>query len=134
MSELSMRSFSTGSKHEPGPLQVGDQLPDSAWHMPDCATIEGQTPFSIAIPRSSLPAPPTNRREWWLAKLIGNTARDKIHQAALRKPGWRSIVVWVCQTEKPERLARLERIRNPVAAILRLCTRPIILPSPIWPE
>jgi DNA mismatch endonuclease Vsr len=28
---------------------------------------------------------PTNRREWWLAKLNGNAARDKLHQAALRK-------------------------------------------------
>jgi len=26
---------------------------------------------------------PTNRREWWLAKLNGNTARDKLHQAVL---------------------------------------------------
>jgi DNA mismatch endonuclease Vsr len=25
---------------------------------------------------------PTNRREWWLAKLNGNAARDKLHQAA----------------------------------------------------
>jgi len=44
---------------------------------------------------------PTNRREWWLAKLNGNAARDKIHERALRKLGWRSIIVWECQTEKP---------------------------------
>ena len=39
---------------------------------------------------------PTNRREWWLAKLNGNAARDKLHQAALRKLGWRVIVIWEC--------------------------------------
>jgi DNA mismatch endonuclease (patch repair protein) len=32
---------------------------------------------------------PTHRREWWLAKLEGNAARDKKHQRALRKLGWR---------------------------------------------
>src|SRR5213596_1549254 len=50
---------------------------------------------------------PTNRREWWLTKLNGNAARDKLHQRALRKLGWRSIVVWECETEIPKRLERL---------------------------
>jgi len=50
---------------------------------------------------------PTNRREWWVAKLEGNATRDKVHQRALRKLGWRSIVVWECQTENPKRLERL---------------------------
>src|SRR6266545_1588477 len=27
---------------------------------------------------------PTHRREWWLAKLEGNAARDKLHQSALK--------------------------------------------------
>lgn len=49
---------------------------------------------------------PTNRRDWWLAKLNGNAARDKVHQRALRKLGWRSAVVWECETENPEKLAR----------------------------
>ena len=30
---------------------------------------------------------PTNRREWWAAKLEGNAACDKLHQAALEKLG-----------------------------------------------
>jgi DNA mismatch endonuclease, patch repair protein len=51
---------------------------------------------------------PTHRREWWLAKLNGNATRDKLHQRALRQLGWRSIVIWECQTEKPDRLARLQ--------------------------
>ena len=42
---------------------------------------------------------PTNRREWWLAKLNGNAARDKRNQAALEKLGWRVLVIWECETE-----------------------------------
>ena len=52
---------------------------------------------------------PTNRREWWLEKLNGNAARDRVHASALRKLGWNVVVVWECQTERmnfPERLAR----------------------------
>jgi len=50
---------------------------------------------------------PTNRREWWLAKLNGNAVRDKLHKRALRKLGWQSIVVWECQTENPKSLEQL---------------------------
>lgn len=52
---------------------------------------------------------PTNRREWWLTKLNGNAARDVVHAHALRKLGWKVVVVWECQTEKarfPEKLTR----------------------------
>jgi DNA mismatch endonuclease (patch repair protein) len=52
---------------------------------------------------------PTHRRAWWLKKLNGNAARDKMHQRALRKLGWHPIVVWECQTEKPKTLDRLSR-------------------------
>jgi G:T-mismatch repair DNA endonuclease (very short patch repair protein) len=34
-----------------------------------------------------------------LAKLNGNAARDKLHQAALKKLGWRMIVIWECEAE-----------------------------------
>ena len=50
---------------------------------------------------------PTHRRAWWLAKLEGNAARDKLHQRALRQLSWRAIVIWECETEKPKKLARL---------------------------
>jgi len=50
---------------------------------------------------------PTNRREWWLAKLNGNASRDKIHANALRRLGWRTIVIWECQAEKANNLARV---------------------------
>lgn len=39
---------------------------------------------------------PTNRGEWWMAKLNGNAARDQRHQAVLKKLGWRVIVIWEC--------------------------------------
>jgi DNA mismatch endonuclease (patch repair protein) len=42
---------------------------------------------------------PTHRQDFWLAKLNGNAARDKVHQRVLRKLGWRSIVIWECETE-----------------------------------
>jgi len=49
---------------------------------------------------------PTHRRAWWLKKLEGNAARDKLHQRALRKLGWRSVVIWECETEKPDAMLR----------------------------
>jgi len=54
---------------------------------------------------------PAANRAFWQAKLEGNAARDQRHRAALRKLGWRTAVVWECETRKPERLARrLERL------------------------
>jgi len=50
---------------------------------------------------------PAHRRAWCLKKLSGNATRDKLHQYALRKLGWRPIVIWECQTEKQETLEYL---------------------------
>jgi DNA mismatch endonuclease (patch repair protein) len=47
---------------------------------------------------------PRSRREWWQAKLNGNAVRDKRHQAALKKLGWRVIVIWECETEVMQRM------------------------------
>ena len=56
---------------------------------------------------------PTNRHAWWLARLEGNATRDQLHQRALLKLGWRSVVVWECETEKPKGLDRLKwRLTN----------------------
>jgi DNA mismatch endonuclease (patch repair protein) len=52
---------------------------------------------------------PTHRRDWWLKKLEGNAARDRLHQRALRQLGWHPVVIWECQTEKPEALDRFSR-------------------------
>ena len=43
---------------------------------------------------------PTHRQDFWLAKLNGNAARDKLHQRALRKLGWRVIVIWECEDQE----------------------------------
>ena len=51
---------------------------------------------------------PTNRRAWWLRKLEGNAARDKLHQRALRRFGWKVVKVWECETEEAGFAARLE--------------------------
>jgi len=50
-----------------------------------------------------------NRRKWWLTKLEGNAARDKRNQAALRKLGWRTVVVCECQIEKLKSLEKFAR-------------------------
>lgn len=52
---------------------------------------------------------PTNRREWWLTKLNANAARDELNQKALRKLGWRSIVIWECETESTEKMKRVAK-------------------------
>jgi DNA mismatch endonuclease (patch repair protein) len=56
---------------------------------------------------------PTHRQKFWLAKLTGNAARDKLHQRALRKLGWRVIVIWECETKKIAKLlTRISRINT----------------------
>lgn len=40
---------------------------------------------------------PETNRDRWRDKLEGNRARDERDQAALRKLGWRVMVVWECQ-------------------------------------
>lgn len=49
---------------------------------------------------------PATRREYWLAKLNRNVARDKAAVRRLRKLGWSVMIVWECQTT-PKKLDRL---------------------------
>ncbi|ROZ66244.1 DNA mismatch endonuclease Vsr [Ramlibacter sp. WS9] len=58
---------------------------------------------SVACSDSRLPK---TRVEYWLPKLARNQARDKQNIAALRKLGWRIMVVWDCETAKRETLTR----------------------------
>jgi len=48
---------------------------------------------------------PTSNRTFWVKKLEGNAARDRVKERALRRLGWRVIVVWECETAKLERLS-----------------------------
>ncbi len=49
---------------------------------------------------------PTSHRNYWLAKLQRNAARDKSNRRALRRAGWGVLVIWECQTG-PAKIARL---------------------------
>ena len=49
---------------------------------------------------------PTSNEDYWIPKLCGNVARDKLHKRALTKLGWRVLVIWECETKDVERLIR----------------------------
>ena len=50
---------------------------------------------------------PTANRKFWMDKLEGNAARDKKTRRTLRRLGWRTYVIWECQTEDVVRLEKL---------------------------
>lgn len=54
-------------------------------------------------PRS---ARPSTNIAFWRKKLDSNIDRDRRNIGQLRKDGWRVLVVWQCQTRKPETLKR----------------------------
>lgn len=54
-------------------------------------------------PRCRVPA---TRRAFWLAKMERNRKRGRRTAAALRRLGWRLLVVWECQLRDPERTRR----------------------------
>jgi len=41
---------------------------------------------------------PRTRQEYWVPKLARNVERDRVNGAALRRLGWKMLVVWECQT------------------------------------
>lgn len=49
---------------------------------------------------------PKSNVRFWLKKFHENVQRDKSARAALRKAGWRVLVIWECQTDE-KRLMRL---------------------------
>jgi DNA mismatch endonuclease (patch repair protein) len=51
---------------------------------------------------------PTNRRAFWMTKLNGNAARDRLHQRGLQKLGWRVAVVWECEIKKEAEMQRVQ--------------------------
>jgi len=69
------------------------------WHLHRCR--EGR------VPRS--------RQTYWRPKLLSNMARDRRNRRKLARRGWRSFIVWECQTE-PKRILRL---RERIQAFLR---------------
>jgi DNA mismatch endonuclease (patch repair protein) len=50
--------------------------------------------------------PPKSKLDYWRPKLEGNVTRDKLVRAQLRRLGWQQLVVWECELDDRERLAR----------------------------
>ncbi len=51
---------------------------------------------------------PSTRTEFWHDKLESNKRRDRINCRKLRELGWRSLVIWECET-KPSKRNKLEK-------------------------
>lgn len=61
---------------------------------------------------------PATRRDFWAAKLTRNVARDAENRRELRRAGWRVLVIWECQTNERDAVAKklkrfLEGSRHP---------------------
>jgi DNA mismatch endonuclease (patch repair protein) len=53
---------------------------------------------------------PVTNSEFWKVKRMSNAERDRRNLRALRREGWRVMIVWECETKNSDRLAkRLER-------------------------
>ena len=50
---------------------------------------------------------PKTRFSYWKPKLARNTIRDRKQREELRKLGWKALVVWECETAKPDKLSKL---------------------------
>lgn len=58
---------------------------------------------------------PKTRTAFWKAKFLGNTQRDAIAEAALRRAGWRVIVVWECElVSNSDVVRRLAKLLGPI--------------------
>lgn len=69
-----------------------------------------------ACPRGS--RVPKNNRDYWLAKVARNVARDERSQAALKAAGWRVEVVWECAMKDEAALtARLKGMMDQAASV-----------------
>jgi DNA mismatch endonuclease (patch repair protein) len=68
--------------------------------------IEVQGCFWHRHPGCKLASNPSSNKGLWVEKFHRNVARDEANRKALRKMGWRTVIVWECELQKPERLAR----------------------------
>ncbi len=51
---------------------------------------------------------PKSRRDWWAAKIMGNSSRDQRHEMALLQLGWHVVIVWECALNNAAARAWLE--------------------------
>jgi DNA mismatch endonuclease (patch repair protein) len=49
---------------------------------------------------------PKSHREFWVAKLEGNRARDLVNYRELRAMGWKVMVVWECELRNLDEVLR----------------------------
>jgi len=68
------------------------------WHMHGCARCRV----------------PSSNRDYWIAKMRRNAARDKRTERKLRRDGWGVMVIWECQINSVGK----DRLRNRIAAFL----------------
>jgi DNA mismatch endonuclease (patch repair protein) len=59
--------------------------------------------------------PPKSNAQFWTNKFVQNIARDIRNKRALRKQGWRVIVVWECSIERKK---NTQKTLEKVAAML----------------
>lgn len=50
---------------------------------------------------------PKSRQEYWSRKLLRNIERDAANQQELIDAGWQVAVIWECETNSPEELAKI---------------------------
>jgi DNA mismatch endonuclease (patch repair protein) len=56
---------------------------------------------------------PATNTEFWQAKRLSNVKRDRRNLIALKRDGWRVMVIWECETKN------LERLRQKLTTFLR---------------
>jgi DNA mismatch endonuclease (patch repair protein) len=62
---------------------------------------------------------PKSREDFWIPKLLSNAARDWEQRRALSRLGWKVMVIWECETNDENHLAKLAR-RVKRAALLKM--------------
>lgn len=61
----------------------------------------------VGCPRA---ARPTSNQIFWDRKLTANAERDSRNMAKLEELGWKTLIVWECETRRPEQLK--EKLRR----------------------
>ena len=71
--------------------------------------------------------PPATNTAYWCAKLEKNAIRDRQHIIALRKQGWKVLVLWECWTKDlPSLSKRVEKFFDTTKGSSRLQLRPAL--------
>jgi DNA mismatch endonuclease, patch repair protein len=62
--------------------------------------------------RCNLAHTPRSRQDYWHLKLERNKQRDQAHQRALKALGWKTLIIWECETKDADAGALTERLQN----------------------